>query len=93
MTTVIEATLPITTIALEVLVFRTQALQWRTACGVATGFLGVVLLLFHAISRRWCWNRLNADLADMVGAVVFFATAIRSDYICWEFGRHRGRGG
>jgi drug/metabolite transporter (DMT)-like permease len=47
MTAVIEATLPITTIALEVLVFRTQALQWRTACGVATGFLGVVLLLFH----------------------------------------------
>jgi drug/metabolite transporter (DMT)-like permease len=47
MTAVIEATLPIITIALEVLVFRTQALQWRTACGVATGFLGVVLLLFH----------------------------------------------
>jgi drug/metabolite transporter (DMT)-like permease len=47
MTAVIEATLPITTIALEVLVFRTQALQWRTACGVGTGFFGVVLLLFN----------------------------------------------
>jgi len=47
MTAVIEATLPITTIVLEVLVFRTQALQWRTACGVAIGFSGVVLLLFH----------------------------------------------
>jgi len=35
---------------------------------------------------------LNAALADMVGVVVFLATAIRSDYVWWEFGRHRGPG-
>ena len=35
---------------------------------------------------------MNAALAELVGAVVFFATAIRSDYVCWEFGRHPGRG-
>jgi drug/metabolite transporter (DMT)-like permease len=47
MTAVIEATLPITTIALEVLVFRTQPLQWRIALGVGLGFAGVMLLLLH----------------------------------------------
>lgn len=47
MTAVIEATLPITTIALEVVVFRTQPLQWRIASGVAAGFAGVMLLLVH----------------------------------------------
>jgi drug/metabolite transporter (DMT)-like permease len=44
---VIEATLPITTIALEVIVFRTQPFQWRRAMGVAIGFTGVLLLLIH----------------------------------------------
>lgn len=47
MTAVIEATLPITTIALEVLVFKTQPFRWRIALGVGTGFLGVVLLYLH----------------------------------------------
>jgi drug/metabolite transporter (DMT)-like permease len=52
MTAVIEATLPITMIGLEVLVFRTQTLHWRTACGVALGFVGVLLLLFHNAEQR-----------------------------------------
>jgi drug/metabolite transporter (DMT)-like permease len=47
MTAIIEATLPITTIVLEVFVFRTQSLQWRLAFGVGAGFSGVVLLLVH----------------------------------------------
>lgn len=47
MTAVIEATLPITTVALEVLVFRSQPLQWRVVLGVGTGFLGVLMLLIH----------------------------------------------
>jgi drug/metabolite transporter (DMT)-like permease len=74
MTAVIEATLPITTIALEVLVFRTQALQWRTACGVATGFFGVVLLLFNNRGQHLpilpCIVILAAGLAWSAGAVL-----------------------
>jgi drug/metabolite transporter (DMT)-like permease len=47
MVAVIEATLPITTIALEVLVFRSQPLQWRIVFGVGTGFVGVLMLLIR----------------------------------------------
>jgi drug/metabolite transporter (DMT)-like permease len=47
MIAIIEATLPITTIVLEVFVFRTQPLRWRLAIGVATGFAGVALLVVH----------------------------------------------
>jgi drug/metabolite transporter (DMT)-like permease len=47
MTAVIEASLPITMITLEVLVFRTQPFQWRTVSGVAIGFAGVLLLMVH----------------------------------------------
>jgi drug/metabolite transporter (DMT)-like permease len=46
-TSVIEATLPITTIALEVLVFRRQAFQWRLLAAVLIGFSGVAVLLFN----------------------------------------------
>ncbi len=45
MTAIIEATLPLTAIVLEVFVFRTQALQWRVLVGVVTGFSGVALLM------------------------------------------------
>jgi drug/metabolite transporter (DMT)-like permease len=44
-TPIIEATLPITTLVLEVFVFRTQPLRWRQIGGVALGFSGVALLL------------------------------------------------
>src|ERR1700722_20457835 len=46
-TSVIEASLPITTITLEVFVFRTQRKQWRTLAGVLLGFFGIVLLLVN----------------------------------------------
>jgi drug/metabolite transporter (DMT)-like permease len=42
---VIEATLPITTIALEVFVFRQQAFHWRMGAAVLLGFIGVAWLL------------------------------------------------
>jgi drug/metabolite transporter (DMT)-like permease len=42
---VIEATLPITTIALEVFVFRQQAFHWRMGAAVLLGFVGIVWLL------------------------------------------------
>jgi drug/metabolite transporter (DMT)-like permease len=44
-TSIIEATLPITTLVLEVFVFRTQPVRWRQIGGVALGFSGVALLL------------------------------------------------
>ncbi|MFI4880798.1 MAG: EamA family transporter [Steroidobacterales bacterium] len=46
-TSVIEATLPITTVALEVFVFRQQPFRWRTLSGVALGFSGVAWLLLR----------------------------------------------
>lgn len=52
MAAVIEASLPITMITLEVLVFRTQSLQWRLAGGVVLGFAGVLLLLIHNDDQR-----------------------------------------
>ena len=47
-TAVIEATLPITTVALEVFVFRRQAFSWRTLPAVALGFSGVAWLLIRS---------------------------------------------
>lgn len=47
LTAVIESTLPITTIALEVFVFRQQAFHWRMATAVVLGFLSVAWLLLR----------------------------------------------
>jgi drug/metabolite transporter (DMT)-like permease len=44
---VIEATLPITTITLEVFVFRQQAFHWRMGAAVLIGFAGVAWLLIR----------------------------------------------
>lgn len=74
MTAVIEASLPITTIALEVLVFRTQPLQWRIASGVGLGFLGVALLLLHNGGQHLapfpCVVILGAGIAWSLGTVL-----------------------
>src|ERR1700758_2783361 len=47
-TAVIEATLPITTITLEVFIFRQQPFSWRTLAAVLLGFLGVGWLMLKA---------------------------------------------
>jgi drug/metabolite transporter (DMT)-like permease len=74
MTAVIEASLPITMIALEVLLFRTQTLQWRTVCGVVMGFAGVMLLLFHNAEQQlppWpCLVILAGGIAWSFGTVL-----------------------
>src|SRR5882672_915658 len=44
-TSVIEATLPITTIAFAVFIFRQQPFRWRMLAAVALGFCGVAWLL------------------------------------------------
>jgi drug/metabolite transporter (DMT)-like permease len=73
-TAVIEATLPITTILLEVFVFRTLKLQSRLAAGVTLGFCGVAVLLFHNPDQHLavvpCLVILAAGVAWSFGAVI-----------------------
>src|SRR5271170_683516 len=74
MTAIIEATLPITTIVLEVFVFRTQPLRWRLVIGVGAGFSGVALLLVHNAAQHLeiipCGVILAAGGAWCLGAVL-----------------------
>ncbi len=46
-TSVLEATLPLITIGLEVFVFRHQPFRWTMLAAIALGFAGVLLLLLH----------------------------------------------
>jgi drug/metabolite transporter (DMT)-like permease len=74
MTAIIEATLPITTVALEVFVFRTQPLRWLVIAGVAVGFSGVGVLLVHNGGQHLalfpCAVILGAGIAWSLGAVL-----------------------
>ena len=54
-TSVIEATLPITTIVLEVFVFRQQPFEWRMGVAVLLGFLGVVWLVLPGGGQSFAW--------------------------------------
>jgi drug/metabolite transporter (DMT)-like permease len=73
-TAVIEATLPITTIMLEVAVFRTLVLQTRLAIGIVLGFCGVAVLLFHNPGQQLplapCLAIFGAGVAWSFGAVI-----------------------
>ncbi len=73
-TSVIEATLPITTITLEVFVFRRQRLRWRLLGSVTLGFLGVVALLLNNHEQYApavpCLVILGAGVAWSLGAVL-----------------------
>ncbi|MBS0580817.1 MAG: EamA family transporter [Proteobacteria bacterium] len=74
LTSIIEATLPITTIALEVFVFRQQPFRWRTATAVVLGFAGVAFLLFRddgpPIAVVPCIVILVAGVSWSIGAVL-----------------------
>lgn len=70
-TSVIEATLPITTVTLEVFVFRQQPFRWRTAAAVGLGFCGVAILLFRGRGQ---------DLAALPCIVILVAG------VAWSFG-------
>jgi drug/metabolite transporter (DMT)-like permease len=70
---VIEATLPITTMAIEVLIFRRQALQWRMAVAVLLGFAGVAALLLRgdqSFPGIPCLVILGGGVAWSLGAVL-----------------------
>lgn len=71
---VIESTLPITTIALEVFVFRQQPFSWRLLGAVALGFGGVAWLLLTGDTQHLavlpCLVILAAGIAWSLGAVL-----------------------
>ena len=73
-TSVIEASLPITTVTLEVFIFRKQRLQWRLLAGVALGFFGIALLLVNNAGQDVevipCLVILVAGIAWSLGAVL-----------------------
>jgi drug/metabolite transporter (DMT)-like permease len=73
-TSVIEATLPITTLTLEVFVLRQQPFRWSMLGSVAVGFGGVALLLVKNGDRSFevlpCLVILAAGVAWSLGAVL-----------------------
>jgi drug/metabolite transporter (DMT)-like permease len=73
-TSVIEATLPIITIALEVFVFRQQPFRWRMLASVALGFGGVAWLLLKggqgSLAVLPCLAILAGGVAWSLGAVL-----------------------
>jgi drug/metabolite transporter (DMT)-like permease len=73
-TAVIEATLPITTIVLEVFVFRTLKLQPRLGAGVLLGFCGIAVLMIHNPGQQLaigpCLVILGAGIAWSFGGVL-----------------------
>jgi drug/metabolite transporter (DMT)-like permease len=73
-TSVIEATLPIITIALEVFVFRQQPFRWRMLASVVLGFGGVAWLLLKggqgSLAVVPCLAILGGGVAWSLGAVL-----------------------
>jgi drug/metabolite transporter (DMT)-like permease len=73
-TSVLEATLPMITVTLEVFVLRQQQFRWRTAAAVVLGFCGVAILLFRGGAQELaalpCIVILAAGVAWSFGAVM-----------------------
>ncbi|GAC1453324.1 MAG: hypothetical protein PVS2B3_08850 [Steroidobacteraceae bacterium] len=70
----IEATLPLTTIAFEVFIFRQQAFSWRMLAAVVLGFCGVAWLLIRddqqPLAVLPCLAILAGGVAWSLGAVL-----------------------
>jgi len=73
-TSVIEATLPLITIAFEVFLFRHQPFRWRMLIAVVVGFLAVAWLLMKDGERSFgalpCLAILAGGIAWSLGAVL-----------------------
>src|ERR1700761_281265 len=72
-TSVLEATLPLITIGLEVFVFRQQRFRWSLLVSIVVGFVGVLLLLLHNaqhVSILPCAAILVGGIAWSLGAVL-----------------------
>lgn len=70
---VLEATLPITAMVLEVFLFRQQPFRWRMGAAVVLGFLGVAWLLIrnqHTFPALPCLVILASGTAWSLGAVL-----------------------
>jgi drug/metabolite transporter (DMT)-like permease len=70
---VLEATLPLTAMVLEVFVFRQQPFRWRTGAAVLLGFLGVAWLLVrnpHTLPSLPCLVILASGTAWSLGGVL-----------------------
>lgn len=74
LTSVIEASLPLITIALEVFVFRQQPFRWRMLASVALGFGGIAWLLLRRDAQPFallpCLVILAGGVAWSLGAVL-----------------------
>ena len=74
LTSVIEASLPLITIALEVFVFRQQPFRWRMLVSVALGFGGIAWLLLRRGQESFavlpCLVILAGGVAWSLGAVL-----------------------
>jgi drug/metabolite transporter (DMT)-like permease len=73
-TAVLEATLPLIAMILEVFVFRQQRFRWRMGVAVVLGFLGVALLLLRNPQQSFgilpCLVILGGSVAWTLGAVL-----------------------
>lgn len=73
-TSVLEATLPLFTVLLEVFVLRQQRFRWRVLIALAVGFCGVVLMMLKAGPRGFgvfpCLVILGGSLSWSLGAVL-----------------------
>jgi drug/metabolite transporter (DMT)-like permease len=73
-TSVLEATLPLFTVVLEVFVFRQQQFQWRVVLALVTGFCGVAVMLLKTGEgglKLWpCLAVLSGSLAWSTGSVL-----------------------
>jgi drug/metabolite transporter (DMT)-like permease len=71
-TSVLEATIPLITIALEVFVFRQQRFRWTLLAAIAIGFAGTLLLLL----RNEQHVPLLPSLAILLGALAWSLGAV-----------------
>ena len=73
-TAVIEATLPLIAMILEVFIFRTQRFRWRMLAAVALGLSGIALLLLKNGGQSFgvfpCFVILGGSVAWTLGAVL-----------------------
>src|SRR3984893_5979314 len=72
-TSVLEATLPLITIGLEVFFFRQERFRWSLLVSIAVGFVGVLLLLLHNaqhVAILPCAAILGGGMAWSLGAVL-----------------------
>jgi len=73
-TSVLEATLPLFTVLLEVFVLRQQKFRWRVLVALAVGFCGVALMMLKSGPRGFgvfpCMVILGGSLSWSLGAVL-----------------------